>query len=95
MANFHKTFETRPIMLYNLCPDFMANGRSHKPGKFHQYSICTFLLTDLQNPRSSRFGPRLSAFSSVTPRIKVQLGAPPVWRKEPLSTLKSNSQGLH
>ena len=30
VANFHKTFEARPIRLYNLCPHFMANDRSHK-----------------------------------------------------------------
>ena len=39
----------------------------HKPGKFHQYTICTFLSTAFQSPRSSRFGPRLAGFSSVTP----------------------------
>ena len=61
----------------------------HKPGKFHQYTICTFLLTAFQSPRSSWFGPRLGSFSSVTPRIEVQLRAPSVWRVEPSSTLNS------
>ena len=61
----------------------------HKPGKFHQYTICTFLLTAFQSPRSSWFGPRLGSFSSVTPRIELQLRAPSVWRVEPSSTLNS------
>ena len=59
----------------------------HKPGNFHQYTICTFLLTAFQSPRSSRFGPRLGGFSSVTPRIEVP--PPIVWRVEPSSTLNS------
>ena len=66
----------------------------HKPGKFHQYAICTFLLTAIQNPRSSRFGPHLGGFPSVIPRTEVQLRdrpppPSPVWRVEPSSTLKS------
>ena len=30
LTNFHETFETRPILLYNLHSNFMANDRSHK-----------------------------------------------------------------
>ena len=41
------------------------------------------VLTDLQNPRSSRFGSLSGGFSSVTSRIEVQLGASPVCRVEP------------
>ena len=29
---------------------------SHKPGKFHQSTIYTFILTELQNPRRNRLG---------------------------------------
>ena len=49
----------------------------HKPAKFHQYTICTFVLPDLQNPRRGRFGPPLGGFANATSRIEVQLGAPP------------------
>ena len=89
--NFHKTFETRPTTFSQILWQMIGLIKLHKLGKYHQYTICTFLLTDLQNPRSSLFGPLLGAFSSVTSRIEVQPGAPPVWRVAPSSTLKSNS----
>ena len=43
----------------------------HKTAKLHQYTICIFFLTDLQNPTSSRFGPPLGGFLCVTSWIEV------------------------
>ena len=48
VANFHKTFETQPITPYKLLSNFwqmIGLIKLHKPGKFYQYTICTFLLT--------------------------------------------------
>ena len=80
-----------PTTYFQILWQMIGLIKLHKPGKFHQFTICTFFLTDFQNPRSTWFGPLLGGFSSVTTRIEVQIGAFPIWRIEPTSILKSYS----
>ena len=59
-------------------PKFYGKLKLHKPDKFHQYTICIFLLKAFQNPRSSQFGPIWMVFQVLLPELLLQLRAPPI-----------------
>ena len=67
ITSFRATPSNTPQFRPHISCQTKCLTKLHKPGKFHQNTLSTFLFTDLQNARSNHFRSVFGSFSWITP----------------------------